>query len=215
MTAAAALAAAAAAQGAVDPSAATAPRMEFTPPAAGSYRLQRIQPVTDAVLIDHAARRLHLKDLTRGKVTLLTFFYTECPDPLGCPYAYGTLHLLRSQLNSERTRASVRFVSVSLDPAHDTPQALARYAGELATDPQFEWRFLTAPSLRELLPLLDDFGQDVGVELDAQGRPTRALHHMLKMFLIDRRGEVREIYSLAFLQPQVITNDIRTLLAER
>ena len=37
---------------------------------------------------------------------------------------------------------------------------------------------------------------------------------MLKMFLIDARGEVREVYSLAFLQPQVMFNDIKTLALE-
>jgi hypothetical protein len=37
---------------------------------------------------------------------------------------------------------------------------------------------------------------------------------MLKMFLIDARGEVREIYTLSFLQPQVMFNDIKTLALE-
>jgi hypothetical protein len=40
------------------------------------------------------------------------------------------------------------------------------------------------------------------------------MHHMLKLFLIDRRGIVREIYSLAFVQPQVMLNDIKTLALE-
>ena len=46
------------------------------------------------------------------------------------------------------------------------------------------------------------------------GRATRTLHHMLKMFLVDARGEVREIYTLSFLQPQVMFNDIKTLALE-
>jgi hypothetical protein len=62
--------------------------------------------------------------------------------------------------------------------------------------------------------VLDDFGQDVSVDLDQDGRATRTLHHMLKMFLIDARGEVREIYALAFLQPQVMFNDMKTLALE-
>jgi protein SCO1/2 len=66
----------------------------------------------------------------------------------------------------------------------------------------------------ELLPVLDDFGQDVSVDMDENGRVTRTLHHMLKMFLIDAHGEVREIYTLAFLQPQVMFNDIKTLALE-
>ena len=42
----------------------------------------------------------------------------------------------------------------------------------------------------------------------------RTMHHMLKLFLIDRDGVVREIYSLAFVQPQVMLNDIKTLALE-
>jgi hypothetical protein len=62
--------------------------------------------------------------------------------------------------------------------------------------------------------VLDDLGQDVSVELDRNGKPTRTLHHMLKVFLIDARGKVREIYTLAYLQPEVMLNDIRTLALE-
>ena len=203
------------ANGAVDPGIAVAPRMEFVPPRAGAYRLQRIQSIADAVLLDASGQLKHLASLTTGKVTLLTFFYTDCADALGCPFAYGTLNGLRARLLSEpQVRGNVRFVSVSLDPTHDTPAALTQYAGHLARDHRFEWRFLTANSVPELLPVLEDFGQDVSVEIDARGRPTRALHHMLKVFLVDRHGEVREIYSLAYLQPDVIVNDIRTLLIE-
>lgn len=55
-----------------------------------------------------------------------------------------------------------------------------------------------------LLPVLDDFGQDVSVEVDKSGRAPRAPHHMLQVFLIDQRGSVREICSLAYMQPQVM-----------
>jgi len=179
---------------AVDPGKAAAPRMEFEPPPPGSYQLQRIQPVTDAVLLDSAGRIVKLSALTRGKITLLTFFYTYCVDPLGCPFAHITL--------------------ANLDPTHDTPPAIASYEKEFTIDPQFEWRFLTARRVPELMPVLDDFGQDVSVETDENGRATRTLHHMLKMFLIDGRGEVREIYTLDFLQPQMMFNDIKTLALE-
>ena len=202
--------------GGVDPGVATAPRMEFVPPAAGTYRLQRIQAVADAVLLDTTGRARHLSDATTGKITLLTFFYANCADPLGCPFVYGTMHRLRGRLAPEPGVAGhVRFVSVSLDPTNDTPQALADYSRTMTPSNAIDWQFLTARSVRELVPVLDDFGQDVAVEVDSRGRPTRALHHMLKLFLIDGRGTVREIYTLAFLQPEVIANDIKTLLAER
>jgi protein SCO1/2 len=200
---------------AVDPGKATAPRMEFVPPPPGSYKLQKIQRVADAGLLDSSGHPVRLSGLTTGKITLLTFFYTYCADPLGCPFAHTTLANLRDRVRGDDALAGrVRFVSVSLDPTHDTPAVIASYAKEFAIDPKFDWRFLTARRVPELLPVLDDFGQDVSVEIDQDGHATRTLHHMLKMFLIDARGEVREIYTLSFLQPQVVFNDIKTLALE-
>ena len=203
------------ASAAVDPGQATAPRMEFVPPPPGSYKLQKIQRVSDAALLDSTGRAIRLAALTQHKITLLTFFYTYCVDPLGCPFAHTTLAELRDRVRGDRALAArVRFVSVSLDPTHDTPTAIASYGKEFNVDPRFEWRFLTARGVPELLPVLDDFGQDVSVDMDDSGRATRTLHHMLKMFLIDAHGEVREIYTLAFIQPQVMFNDIKTLVLE-
>ena len=199
----------------VDPGVPSAPRMEFSPPPPGSYRLQNIQRVTDAVLLDSTGHAVRLSAVTQGKITLLTFFYTYCVDPLGCPFAHTTLANLRDRVRDDRALTGrVRFVSISLDPTHDTPAVLASYGQEFTIDPKFEWRFLTARRVPDLLPVLDDFGQDVSVDVDEKGRATRTLHHMLKMFLIDARGEVREVYSLAFLQPQVMFNDIKTLALE-
>ena len=53
------------------------------------------------------------------------------------------------------------------------------------------------------------------VELDDKGKPTRTRTHLLKVFLIDAQAQVREIYSAAFLQPEVMITDLRTLALER
>ena len=77
------------------------------------------------------------------------------------------------------------------------------------------WYFLAARSARELMPLVEGFGQDVRVTYDrSSGRARRELSHVLKVFLIDRAGDVREIYSSLFLHPQTVLNDIETLLIE-
>ena len=47
------------------------------------------------------------------------------------------------------------------------------------------------------------------------GRMSQELSHVLKVFLIDGQGDVREIYTTSFLLPQVVMNDIETLLLER
>jgi cytochrome oxidase Cu insertion factor (SCO1/SenC/PrrC family) len=111
----------------------------------------------------------------------------------------------------------VRFVTLSFDPARDTPEVMAHYAGSRAHDAGdgLRWYFLTTRSARELLPLVEGFGQDVEVTLDrSSGKPRRVLSHVLKVFLIDTAGDVREIYSSTFLHPQTVLNDIRTLLLE-
>lgn len=154
--------------------------------------------------------------LLQGKVTLLTFFYTGCSDPLGCPFAFGVMHSLRARLSRESELARhVQMISVSLDPLHDTPPVLARYANGMPHAAHPRWLFLTTRSIAALRPVIEDFGQDVSLERDARGLPTRLVHHMLKMFLIDQSGEVREIYSLAYIQPPVINNDVRTLVLDR
>ena len=192
-----------------------APQMDFVPPAAGTYVLQHIQRAPDGVLLDATGQLRELAAYTTGKITLLTFFYTYCVDPWGCPFAYQTLTGLRARVLAEPGLAErVRFVNISFDPSNDTPQAIASYGARLKGDPRFEWRFLTARNVPELLPVLDGFGQDVAVVRDESGAPTRTINHMLKMFLIDRAGIVREIYSLAYLQQPMMLNDIKTLALE-
>ena len=198
-----------------DPAPAIAPQMDFVPNAAGTYQLQRIQRCPDALLLNASGGVRRLSAYTRGKVTLLTFFYTYCTDPWGCPFAYQTMKTLRDRIAADAyARTHVRFVSISFDPSHDSPDALRSYAQGVRATPGFEWQFFTARSMAELSPLLDGFGQDVRVETDGAGRPTRAINHMLKLFLIDGVGVVREIYSLAFVHPEVMLNDIQTLLME-
>jgi protein SCO1 len=200
---------------AADPTQPQVPRMQFVPPAAGTYQLQRIQRVPDALLLDAHARAHPLRDLTRGRVTLLTFFYTYCTDPWGCPFAYSLMMGLRERLLSQPGAGDrVRFVSISFDPTFDTPETLRLHAGAVRKDARLPWEFLVARNMAELMPLLAEFGQDVRVERDQQGRPLRAINHMLKLFLIDRSGVVREIYALDYLHPEMMVNDINTLLLE-
>ena len=190
--------------------------MGYTPLAPGSYRLERIQRAPDATLIDASGRSIRLSRAVTGKVTLLTFFYTYCTDAWGCPYAYRVMTELRDRLSVEpAVRAQVRLVSVSFDPTNDTPEALRLYSGALtAQRDRLEWQFLTAPDMRTLAPVLDDFGQDVEIERDAGGLPTRMRNHMLKLFLIDRAGFVREIYALDTLHAPQLANDVLTLVRE-
>src|SRR5690242_8482901 len=101
------------AYGAADVGPGSAPRMEFTPLRAGTYQLQSIQPVRDATLLDEHGKPVKLSALTQGKITLLTFFYTYCVDPLGCPFVHETLAGLRTRIVADKEPANdVRFVGI-------------------------------------------------------------------------------------------------------
>jgi protein SCO1 len=188
------------------------PEQDFVPPAAGSYALPPIQDAADGWVLEGNWVPRRLSRYTHGALTLLSFVYTYCTDPIGCPLAYETfVDVRRRVLADPELAARVRFVSLSFDPRNDTPEAMRTYGGDFARATQPRWHFLTTHSLNRLAPILEGFGQDTETEQDDAGRATRVITHMLKVFLIDERAKVREIYSAAFLQPEVIVNDLRTL----
>jgi len=188
--------------------------MDFVPPPPGTYALNAIMPAPDGPVLDRDGRRRPLARFTAGKITLLGFIYTSCADPRGCPLTTQVFHTVRQRVSEDPDlRARVRLVSLSFDPRRDTPAAMRQYAAEVPAS-GVEWAFLTTELPRTLIPLLDGFGQDVRVELDAHGQPAGPLAHVLKVFLIDTRGIVREIYTTSYLYPEVILNDIKTLRLE-
>ena len=211
------LAAAVAAAGVVghahepDDAAPAALTMDFVPPPAGSYPLHAIMRAPDGPVLDPDGRRLPLSRFTAGKITLLGFIYTSCADARGCPLAYQVFHTVRHRVAEDtELRDRVRLVSLSFDPVRDTPAVMRHYAAG-APPNGVEWAFLTTERPRALVPLLDGFGQDVRLEVDARGRPAGPLAHVLKVFLLDEQAVVREIYTTAYLYPEVILNDIKTL----
>jgi protein SCO1 len=189
------------------------PRVEaqrLPPP--GSYALPRIQRCPDGEVLQTDGRALRLHTALRGKVSVLGFMYTYCRDPIGCPLAYRIMVATRDALLKDSAlSAQSQLISLSFDPTNDTPEQMARYGHGQADAAHVRWRFLTTASVPKLLPLLEGLGQDVSVETDARGKPTRTLNHLLKVFLIDRQLWVREIYSVATLDVAALVNDMRTV----
>jgi cytochrome c peroxidase/protein SCO1/2 len=208
------------------------PPLDFDPPAPGTYTLHRIMRAPDGEVLGLDGRPRRLSEFTRGRITLLGFIYTTCTDPDGCPLAYRVFETVKQALAAEArsiearavggnggpaTRPSIQLITLSFDPLRDSPAAMRRYAGSRVNEggrgPR--WYFLTTRSARELAPLVDGFGQDVRYTVDrSNGAPRRELSHVLKVFLIDREGFVREIYTSTFLHPRTVLNDVETLLME-
>ncbi len=185
----------------------------FVPPAPGTYELPVIGKVSAFMLRDSTGRQVSTQAVMAGKVAVVSFIYTACPDRLGCPLASVTLRELQSRLRQNGLQRDAVLVSISFDPGRDTPGQLAKYSRVYDADPAL-WMFLTAPSKRVLERVLESYGQDRAPVYDDRGRFTGRYRHVLKVFLVDGAGRIRNIYSTGFLVPDVVVNDIKTVLME-
>ena len=186
---------------------------QYAPPAVGSYTLPVIQTVRDHPLTDADGRATTLFALKHGQVAVVAFVYTTCVEVAGCPLGNAVLKRVDSALAAEPGLAHrARVITVSFDPERDTPARMARVRA--LYHPSASWRFLTTRGEADLLPLLEDFGQPVAKLRFADGRWSGLFRHVLKVFLLDRENRVRNIYSVGFLGPELVLNDIRTLLRE-
>src|SRR5881409_30294 len=151
--------------------------------------------------------------LKRGRVAVVAFIYTTCIDVAGCPLGNAVLARIDGALAAEPILArQARLITVSFDPERDTPARMARVRALYR--PSASWRFLTTRGEDDLRPLLEDFGQPVAKLRFADGRWSGLFRHVLKVFLLDRENRVRNVYSVGFIGPELVLNDVRTLLRE-
>lgn len=188
-------------------------RVEFDAPAPGTYRLPVIKPAPDGAVLNASGAWRRLHQLMAGKVVVLSFVYTQCSDARGCPLATAVLHQIHQASASDSALAEhLKLITLSFDPAHDTPAEMARYARP--RDPSArasEWDHLTTASERALAPVLAGYGQIVSRPTSSQAA---GLTHRLRVYLIDPQQRIRNIYGLDFLDPRLLLADVRTLLLE-
>jgi len=184
----------------------------FVPPPPGSYELPIISKVGSFVLRDVSGRSVSTSAVMAGKVAVVSFIYTACADRLGCPLASAVLRELQTRLRDEGLGGETVLLTISFDTARDTPAQLAKYASAFGADSAL-WRFMAAPDGRVLDGVLRSYGQDRAPVYDERGQFTGRYRHVLKVFLVDRGGRIRNVYSTGFLVPQVVLNDIKTVLA--
>jgi protein SCO1/2 len=96
-----------------------------------------------------------------GKTLLLTFIYSRCPLPNACPRISGNFaHIFHRLGEDPRILRKVHLLSVTLDPAYDTPEVLRSYGINFqasARPPFADWEFLRC-SPQDLRRLADAFG---------------------------------------------------------
>lgn len=114
------------------------------------------QTVPEFVLTDQNRRRVALSQFA-GKVVLMNFIYTRCALPNFCLRISNNFGVLQRRFKPRMGKELI-FVTVTFDPVHDTPEAMAHYASIWKADPE-TWRFLTG-SISEISRVCRWFGVD-------------------------------------------------------
>jgi protein SCO1/2 len=184
--------------------------MALAPSAAGCHRpsLPRIAQVPQFALRDQNGAELR-RDGLRGRVWIANFMFTSCPDV--CPLLTAKMSGLRGRLVGDR--ADVRFVSFSVDPEHDTPVALKKYALEHGADLP-DWRFLTGPLAEVEQVIVSGFKEALEPGPEVAGK-ARSILHGSHFVLIDRALSIRGYYPSDEEGMLRLARDARILLAEK
>ncbi len=161
----------------------------------------RTEPAPEIRLTDQDGRPFTLSSL-RGDAVLLDFIFTRCTGP--CPILTAA-HVRLQQRLGESLRGKVRFVSVTIDPAYDTPGRLKQYAREQGVD-LGSWFFLTGTpeQIEEVLK-----AYHVGRLRDQEG----GLSHTVVTYLIDAQGRIRRPYLGLEVAPDRLLADLSEALS--
>ncbi|HEU4594129.1 MAG TPA: SCO family protein [Pyrinomonadaceae bacterium] len=146
-----------------------------------------------------------------ARAVLLTFIFTRCPQPDYCPLISSNFAEINREMEKDAAlRERVRLLSVTIDPAYDTPKVLRSYGGgyteKYATETFERWEFATGEP-DEIRRLATFFGLAYKEEKDQ-------IVHSLRTALVGPDGRLVKLYRGNEWKPAEILNDIRSLPAE-
>jgi protein SCO1 len=176
------------------------PALSLAHEAGGDKRLPVIGPAPPFTLTSQEGKPVSLADL-RGKVVALTFIYTECPDI--CPLLTQKMVQVQDELGADFGK-KIAFVSVTLNPEHDTPEILKDYAQFWGAKPE-GWSFLTG-SLEAVRDVTRRYGVFFAKQKDG------SVEHSQLTTLIDAAGQMRVQYIGARFDPEEFRRDLMGLV---
>jgi protein SCO1 len=150
----------------------------------------------DIKLVDQYGQRVSLASL-KGKPVLFDFFYTSCPGP--CLVLTARMRSIAQQLG-DALGSQVSFVSVTVDPEHDTPPQLLAYAKEQGANRK-GWLFVTG-SPAAIDQVMARF------KLRRQRESDGSVDHVLEFFLIGADGHPIYQYMATQVNTARIAGDI-------
>lgn len=167
----------------------TAPLPEGPPPAEPLPTvLQPGQPVADAALVDQDGAPTLFSSL-RGHRVALTFIYTRCPLPDFCPLMDRQFARIQETLATRPDLADVRLLSVTLDPAYDTPAVLKPYAAGRGANPRV-WSFLTGVPAE-----VAAFGGQFGLYIEHDAKDPTSVIHNLRTAVVDGSSRLVKVHN--------------------
>jgi protein SCO1/2 len=168
--------------------------------AGGDQRLPVIGPAPSFALTSQEGKPVALADL-RGKVLAVTFIYTGCPDI--CPLVTQKMVDVQNALGAE-FGAKIAFVSITLDPEHDTPAVLKDYAQSWGAKPN-GWMFLTG-SPAAIRDVTRRYGVFFAKKKDG------SVDHTQLTTLVDADGQMRVQYIGWRFNPDEFRHDLLSLV---
>lgn len=165
--------------------------------------LPKLYPVPNTPLVDESGKAMRLDDL-KGNVTVYNFIFTNCTGT--CPIMTNNMRAVTPKIDRD---APVRFVSISVDPARDTPAVLNAYAKRVRNDPR--WTFLTGTRAAIVDLSVKGFKLTAG-DPTPGGEP---LLHSSKFAVADKQGVIRGYYDATDgTVPEQVAGAVEQLLGE-
>jgi protein SCO1/2 len=161
--------------------------LDEAPPAESTSSLREGDTVADARLVDQSGTPRTLAAL-RGHRLAVTFIYTRCPFPEFCPLMDRHFARVQSSIQSRPDLADVRLLTVTLDPAFDTPPVLQAHARQLKADPAI-WSFLTGPPAE-----VTSFATQFGIQNESDPQDSSQIIHSLRTAIIGPDGRLLKNY---------------------
>ena len=177
------------------------------PPPAPDIR-QPGDQLSDSKLVDQNGDSRPLSAY-RGHRVALTFIYTRCPLPEFCPLMDRHFAAVQKTLASTPALADVRLVTVTIDPAFDTPAVLKAYAARRGADPMI-WSFLTGEPAD-----VNQFGSQLGVYVEHNPQSAIDITHNLRTAVIDPDGRLVKVHNGNSWTPTELVADLTAVPAPR
>jgi len=175
------------------------------PPPAPDIR-QPGDSLTDATFVDQNGASTSLSAY-RGHRVAMTFIYTRCPLPEFCPLMDRHFATVQKTLASTPALADVRLITMTLDPAFDTPAILKPYAARLGADPKV-WSFLTGDPTE-----VNKFGSQLGIYVEHNPQSAIDITHNLRTAVIDPAGRLVKVHNGNSWTPSELVADLSAVPA--